>query len=68
MLGPPPAQTPTLQLASGRGPVPHHPPEVIAEQVGTLNTLAAGRIALGRGRAPGSDHRPMLALRRDGSG
>src|SRR4249919_1601979 len=37
---------------------------VIAEQFGTLETLYPGRIDLGLGRAPGTDQRTLLALRR----
>ncbi|MFP1592225.1 LLM class flavin-dependent oxidoreductase [Escherichia coli] len=45
----------------------NHSPLVIAEQFGTLNTLLR-RIDLGLGRAPGSDERTMMALRRHMSG
>jgi luciferase family oxidoreductase group 1 len=38
---------------------------VIAEQFGTLESLYAGRIDLGLGRAPGSDMQTARALRRD---
>jgi luciferase family oxidoreductase group 1 len=38
---------------------------VIAEQFGTLESLYPGRIDLGLGRAPGTDQRTLLALRRD---
>jgi luciferase family oxidoreductase group 1 len=44
--------------------LPNHSPLVIAEQFGTLETLYPGRIDLGLGRAPGTDHRTLLALRR----
>src|SRR6185369_8905815 len=40
---------------------------VIAEQFGTLESLYPGRIDLGLGRAPGTDHRTLRALRRDPS-
>jgi luciferase family oxidoreductase group 1 len=44
--------------------LPNHAPLVIAEQFGTLESLYPGRIDLGLGRAPGSDPRTALALRR----
>jgi luciferase family oxidoreductase group 1 len=45
--------------------LPNHSPLVIAEQFGTLESLYPGRIDLGLGRAPGTDQRTLLALRRD---
>ncbi len=44
--------------------LPNHPPLVIAEQFGTLASLYPGRIDLGLGRAPGTDHATIRALRR----
>src|SRR5436190_2642082 len=44
--------------------LPNHSPLVIAEQFGTLESLYPGRIDLGLGRAPGTDQRTLLALRR----
>jgi luciferase family oxidoreductase group 1 len=44
--------------------LPNHAPLVIAEQFGTLEALFPGRIDLGVGRAPGTDQRTALALRR----
>ena len=38
---------------------------MIAEQFGTLETLHPARIDLGLGRAPGTDQRTWMALRRD---
>lgn len=58
------ANTTTLRLGSGGVMLPNHSPLVIAEQYGTLESLYPGRIDLGLGRAPGSDQRTMLALRR----
>ncbi len=46
--------------------LPNHSPLVIAEQFGTLESLFPGRIDLGLRRAPGTDQRTVLALRRDG--
>lgn len=62
------ANTTTLHLGSGGVMLLNHSPLVIAEQFGTLNTLYPGRIDLGLGRAPGSDQRTMMALRRHMSG
>lgn len=58
------ANTQTLRLGSGGIMLPNHAPLVIAEQFGTLESLYPGRIDLGLGRAPGSDQRTMMALRR----
>jgi luciferase family oxidoreductase group 1 len=44
--------------------LPNHSPLVIAEQFATLEALYPGRIDLGLGRAPGTDHRTARALRR----
>ncbi|OON39177.1 hypothetical protein BTJ39_14670 [Izhakiella australiensis] len=62
------AHTNTLHLGSGGVMLPNHAPLVIAEQFGTLASLYPGRIDLGLGRAPGSDQRTMMALRRHMSG
>ncbi|MBT6144093.1 MAG: MsnO8 family LLM class oxidoreductase, partial [Gemmatimonadetes bacterium] len=45
--------THTIRVGSGGIMLPNHPPLVIAEQFGTLETLYPGRIDLGLGRAPG---------------
>jgi luciferase family oxidoreductase group 1 len=44
--------------------LPNHAPLQIAEQFGTLESLFPGRIDLGLGRAPGTDHAAAMALRR----
>lgn len=62
------ANTTTLRLGSGGVMLPNHAPLVIAEQFGTLESLYPGRIDLGLGRAPGSDQRTMMALRRHMAG
>ncbi|WP_075183011.1 luciferase-like monooxygenase [Pantoea sp. 1.19] len=62
------AGTTTLRLGSGGVMLPNHAPLVIAEQFGTLASLYPERIDLGLGRAPGSDQRTMMALRRHQSG
>ncbi len=58
--------TTTLRLGSGGVMLPNHSPLVVAEQFGTLEALHPGRIDLGLGRAPGTDHLTARALRRDG--
>ncbi|WP_078857262.1 LLM class flavin-dependent oxidoreductase [Streptomyces sp. NBRC 109706] len=58
------AHTERIRLGSGGVMLPNHAPLVIAEQFGTLEALAPGRIDLGLGRAPGSDGATAAALRR----
>src|SRR5579863_10171159 len=62
------AQTSTIRVGAGGIMLPNHAPLVIAEQFGTLAALFPGRIDLGIGRAPGTDPRTALALRRNLSG
>jgi luciferase family oxidoreductase group 1 len=57
--------TSTIRVGAGGIMLPNHSPLVIAEQFGTLEALYPGRIDLGLGRAPGTDQRTLLALRRD---
>ena len=57
--------TTTIRVGSGGVMLPNHSPLVVAEQFGTLESLFPGRIDLGLGRAPGTDPRTTLALRRD---
>ncbi len=57
-------QTSTIRVGSGGIMLPNHPPLVIAEQFGTLESLYPGRIDLGLGRAPGTDGMTAQALRR----
>ena len=57
--------TKTIRVGSGGIMLPNHAPLVIAEQFGTLESLYPGRIDLGLGRAPGSDRRTSIALRKD---
>lgn len=61
-------KTETIRVGSGGVMLPNHPPLVIAEQFGTLESLYPGRIDLGLGRAPGTDPITARALRRDGLG
>jgi luciferase family oxidoreductase group 1 len=59
--------TSTIRIGAGGVMLPNHSPLVIAEQFGTLESLYPGRVDLGLGRAPGTDPRTMMALRRDHS-
>ena len=61
------AHTERIRLGAGGVMLPNHAPLVIAEQFGTLAALHPDRIDLGLGRAPGTDQRTVLALRRDAS-
>ena len=56
--------TKTIRVGSGGVMLPNHAPLVVAEQFGTLGTIYPGRIDLGLGRAPGTDQRTAMALRR----
>ncbi|WP_206323411.1 LLM class flavin-dependent oxidoreductase [Streptomyces sp. HNM0574] len=58
------AHTDRIRLGSGGVMLPNHAPLVVAEQFGTLEALAPGRIDLGLGRAPGTDGATAAALRR----
>lgn len=62
------AVTSTIRVGSGGVMLPNHAPLVVAEQFGTLEALHPGRIDLGIGRAPGTDQRTALALRRTTAG
>jgi luciferase family oxidoreductase group 1 len=58
------ARTERVRLGSGGVMLPNHAPLVIAEQFGTLEAFAPGRVDLGLGRAPGTDGATAAALRR----
>jgi luciferase family oxidoreductase group 1 len=60
------AHTDSIRLGSGGVMLPNHAPLAIAEQFGTLEALAHGRVDLGLGRAPGTDGATAAALRRSG--
>jgi len=60
--------TTTIRVGAGGIMLPNHSPLVIAEQFGTLAVLYLDRIDLGVGRAPGTDTRTAIALRRNLSG
>ncbi len=59
------AATSTIRIGAGGIMLPNHAPLAIAEQFGTLDALFPGRIDLGLGRAPGSDQRVAMAMRRN---
>ncbi|WP_404364383.1 LLM class flavin-dependent oxidoreductase [Marinobacter sp.] len=61
-------KTESMRVGSGGVMLPNHPPLVIAEQFGTLESLYPGRIDLGLGRAPGTDPVTARALRREALG
>src|SRR5258706_3630104 len=60
--------TATIRVGSGGIMLPNHAPFIVAEQIGTLETMYPGRIDLGLGRAPGTDPLTMRALRRHSTG
>jgi luciferase family oxidoreductase group 1 len=60
--------TATIRIGSGGIMLPNHAPFIVAEQVGTLESIYPGRIDLGLGRAPGTDPLTMRALRRHSTG
>ena len=56
--------TTTIRVGAGGIMLPNPSPLQVAEQFGTLASLYPGRIDLGLGRAPGTDHATARALRR----
>jgi luciferase family oxidoreductase group 1 len=56
--------THTIRIGAGGIMLPNHAPLQVAEQFGTLASLFPGRVDLGLGRAPGTDHAATFALRR----
>ncbi len=58
------AATSSIRVGSGGVMLPNHAPLVVAEQFATLEALHPGRVDLGLGRAPGTDHLTTRALRR----
>jgi len=59
------SHTSIIRVGAGGIMLPNHAPYLIAEQFGTLEALFPGRIDLGLGRAPGTDPRTAVALRRN---
>ncbi|MBQ9068719.1 MAG: LLM class flavin-dependent oxidoreductase, partial [Eggerthellaceae bacterium] len=58
------AATDHMRVGSGGVMLPNHSPYIVAEQYGTLETLYPGRVDLGLGRAPGTDMKTAMAIRR----
>ena len=58
------AGTRSIRIGAGGIMLPNHAPLQVAEQFGTLESLFPGRVDLGLGRAPGTDHAAAYALRR----
>lgn len=58
-------QTKSIRLGSGGIMLPNHSPLRVAENFRLLNSLFPGRVDLGMGRAPGTDQKTALALRRN---
>ncbi|WP_339097516.1 LLM class flavin-dependent oxidoreductase [Deinococcus sp. VB142] len=58
------ARTQRIRVGSGGVMLPNHSPLKVAENFMSLEALFPGRIDLGLGRAPGTDGKTALALRR----
>lgn len=64
MIGQIAAATRNMRIGSGGVMLPNHAPLTVAERFKVLEALFPGRIDLGIGRAPGTDHVTSVALRR----
>ncbi len=64
MIGQIAAITKHMRIGSGGVMLPNHAPLTVAERFKVLEALFPGRIDLGLGRAPGTDHVTSIALRR----
>ncbi|MEW6769666.1 MAG: LLM class flavin-dependent oxidoreductase [Pseudomonadota bacterium] len=64
MIGQIAAVTKHIRVGSGGVMLPNHAPLIVAERFKMLEALFPGRIDLGLGRAPGTDHATAYALRR----
>jgi luciferase family oxidoreductase group 1 len=64
MIGQIAAATTRIRVGSGGVMLPNHAPLMVAERFKVLEALYPGRIDLGIGRAPGTDHVTSVALRR----
>jgi luciferase family oxidoreductase group 1 len=64
MIGHVASLTKRIRVGSGGIMLPNHAPLKVAETFRMLEALHPGRIDLGIGRAPGTDHLTALALRR----
>ena len=56
---------PRMRIGSGGVMLPHYSPLKVAETFSILSALFPGRVDLGIGRAPGTDHSTAFALQRD---
>ena len=65
LIGPIASATTRLRVGSGGVMLPHYSPLKVAENFSMLSGLYPGRIDLGLGRAPGTDHITVGALQRD---
>lgn len=65
LIGPMAAATQRIRVGSGGVMLPHYSPLKVAEVFSILSALYPGRIDLGLGRAPGTDHTTAFALQRD---
>jgi len=65
LMGAVAARTARIRIGSAGIMLPHYAPFKVAEQFRVLDALAPGRIDLGVGRAPGSDHRTARLLNPD---
>jgi luciferase family oxidoreductase group 1 len=54
-----------IRIGSGGVMLPHYSPLKVAETFSILSALYPGRVDLGLGRAPGTDHVTAFALQRD---
>jgi len=54
-----------IRIGSGGVMLPHYSPLKVAETFSILSALFPGRVDLGIGRAPGTDHATAFALQRD---
>jgi luciferase family oxidoreductase group 1 len=59
------ARTSHMRVGSAGVMLPHYSAFKVAEQFRVLDALAPGRVDLGVGRAPGSDHRTAMLLNPD---
>jgi len=57
--------TSRIRIGSGGVMLPHYSPLKVAETFSILSALFPGRVDLGIGRAPGTDHSTAYALQRD---
>lgn len=64
LVGQAAGRTRHILVGSGGVMLPNHAPLMVAEDYGTLGAMFPGRIELGLGRAPGTDHMTARALAR----